>query len=63
MPVAQESSDEGLKAGAFVLKLLERLAQIDGLDMPEEPEQVDFEELARRVEAVSPVLMARLRKV
>ena len=63
LPVASEASDKGLRAGAFVLKVLEQLKGLDGLDLPEDKAQepVDFEELARRVGAVSPVLMARLK--
>ena len=62
----KETLDSGLKAGAFVLKLLERLARLDGLDATDDPEppkseKVDPLELARRVQVVSPVLMARLR--
>lgn len=62
----EEALEAGFKAGAFVLKVLERLARLDGLDAAEKKEltvaQVaDPAELARRVEAVSPALMARLR--
>ena len=62
----EEPLEAGLKAGAFVLKVLERLARLDGLDAAEKreltvTEMADPVELARRVRAVSPVLMARLR--
>ncbi len=66
-PVIDEDTLEaGLKAGGFVLKVLERLARIDGLDVAEKrevtlTETADPAELARRVRVVSPVLMARLR--
>lgn len=61
-----EPLEAGLKAGAFVLKVLERLARLDGLDAAEKREltvmkMADPVELARRVRAVSPVLTARLR--
>jgi len=60
-----EPFDAGLKAGAFVLKVLERLARLDALDTPERKEVkttklADPLELARRVEVVSPMLVARL---
>ena len=62
----EEPLEAGLKAGAYVLKVLERLARLDGLDAAEKrevtvTEMADPVELARRVRAVSPVLMARLR--
>ena len=64
--IEEEPLEAGLKAGAFVLKVLERLARIDGLDAVEKreltvTEMADPVELAKRVRAVSPVLMARLR--
>ena len=64
--IDEEPLEAGLKAGAFVLKVLERLARLDGLDAAEKrevtlTEVADPVELARRVRAVSPVLMARLR--
>lgn len=64
--IDEEPLEAGLKAGAFVLKVLERLARLDGLDAAEKRElsvtkMADPVELARRVRAVSPVLMARLR--
>jgi len=64
--IDEEPLEAGLKAGAFVLKVLERLARLDGLDAAEKREltvlkMADPVELARRVQAVSPVLMARLR--
>lgn len=67
-PVIDEAAmEDGLKAGAIVLKLLERLAKLDGLDAAEKREvtvrrTADPLELARRVQAVSPILMARLRQ-
>jgi len=65
-PNREKALDSGLKAGAFILKILERLARLDGLDAAdrEETPTNDFTdplELARRVQVVSPVLMARLR--
>ena len=62
----EEPFEAGLKAGAFVLKVLERLARLDGLDSGErtedaESDMVDPVELARRVQIVSPVLAARLQ--
>jgi len=66
-PVIDEDPLEaGLKAGAFVLKVLERLARLDGLDAAEKRELTvtdlaDPVELANRVRTVSPVLAARLR--
>ncbi|MCX6966949.1 MAG: hypothetical protein NTZ46_04065 [Verrucomicrobia bacterium] len=64
--IDEEPLEAGLKAGGFVLKVLERLARIDGLDAAEKreltvTETADPAELARRVRVVSPVLMARLR--
>ena len=67
-PVIEENAlEEGLKAGAIVLKLLERLAKLDGLDAAEKREvtvrrTADPLELARRVQTVSPILIARLRQ-
>ena len=63
--VDEEPFEAGLKAGAFVLKVLERLARLDGLDAVEKrevtvAEMADPVELARRVQVVSPVLTARL---
>ena len=65
--IDEEPLEAGLKAGALVLKLLERLSKLDGLDTEEKPEpvtgeRVDLVELARRVKTVSPVLAARLRQ-
>ncbi|MEI6562655.1 MAG: hypothetical protein WCO68_11355 [Verrucomicrobiota bacterium] len=64
--IDEEALEAGLKAGAYVLKVLERLARLDGLDAAEKREltagnAVDPVELARRVRAVSPMLMARLQ--
>ena len=64
--VDEEPLEAGFKAGAFVLKVLERLARLDGLDAAEKreltvAELADPVELAQRVKAVSPVLMERLR--
>lgn len=64
--IDEEPLEAGLKAAATVLKLLERLAKLDGLDAAEKreltvTEPADPEELARRVQAVSPLLIARLR--
>ena len=65
-PVIDEDPYEaGMKAGVFVLKVLERLARLDGLDAVEKREIAVSEtpdplELARRVQTVSPVLAARL---
>jgi len=63
--IDEEPFEAGLKAGAFVLKVLERLARLDGLDAAEKREAALVEpadplELARRVRAVSPVLAAKL---
>ncbi len=63
--IDEEPLEAGLKAGAFVLKVLERLAKLDGLDAAEKrevtlTETADPLELARRVQAVSPVLAGRL---
>lgn len=65
--IDEETLETGLKAGAFVLKVVERLARLDGLDVMDTGEMpfselADPEELARRVQAVSPVLSARLRQ-
>lgn len=62
----EEPVETGLKAGAFVLKVLERLARLDGLDAAEKrevtlTEVADPLELARRVEAISPLLAERLK--
>ena len=64
--IDEEPLEAGLKAGAYVLKVLERLAHLDGLDAAEKREltvkkMADPVELARRVRVVSPILMARLR--
>jgi len=64
--IDEEPFEAGLKAGAYVIKVLERLAQLDGLDAAEKREltvtkTADPLELARRVQAVSPILMARLQ--
>lgn len=64
--IDEEPLEAGFKAGAFVLKVLERLARLDGLDAAEMreltvAELADPVELAKRVKAVSPVLMGRLR--
>ncbi|HWL54717.1 MAG TPA: hypothetical protein VNQ90_19910 [Chthoniobacteraceae bacterium] len=63
--IEEEAFETGLKAGAFVLKVLERLARLDGVDAAEKREMVVSEfadplELARRVRAISPLLTARL---
>lgn len=63
--IEEEALETGLKAGAFVLKVLERLARLDGIDAAEKREMVVSEfadplELARRVRAISPLLTARL---
>lgn len=65
--IEEEPFEAGLKAGAFVLKVLERMARLDGLDAVERrevtvSEMADPVELARRVQVVSPVLAARLRE-
>lgn len=62
--IDEEPFEAGLKAGAFVLKVLERLARLDGLDAAEKREVMLTEladplELARRVKAVSPILAGR----
>ena len=68
-PVIDDDPFEaGLKAGGFVLKVLERLARLDGLDSSEKhdpgaSEMADPVELARRVQVVSPVLAARLEGI
>lgn len=64
--IDEEPLEAALKAGAFILKLLERLSRLDGLDAPEKQDitlskMADPVELARRVRIVSPILMARLR--
>ena len=65
-PIRKEDQmEEGLKAGAFVLKVLERLARLDGFDKTDLGEQTDRHwanpsELAQRVQVASPVLLARL---
>ena len=64
--IDEEPLEAGLKAGAYVIKVLERLARLDGLDAAEKQEltvtkMADPVELARRVRAVSPILMARLQ--
>lgn len=64
--IDEEPLEAGLKAAALVLKLLERLARLDGLDAAEKreltvTEWADPAELARRVRVVSPLLMARLQ--
>lgn len=64
--IDEEPLEAGLKAGSLVLKVLERLARLDGLDVVEKreptlPEVADPVELARRVRVVSPLLVARLR--
>lgn len=64
--IDEEPLEAGFKAGTFVLKVLERLARLDGLDAAEKreltvAELADPVELAKRVKAVSPVLMDRLR--
>jgi hypothetical protein len=65
--IEEEAFESGLKAGAFGLKLLERLSKRDGLDAddaaaasPKGRTTADPVELARRVEAVSPLLAAKL---
>ena len=66
-PVIDEDPFEaGLKAGAFVLKVLERLARLDGLDAAEKKEitlgdnRATPLELAERVKAVTPLLQRRV---
>jgi len=64
--IDEEPLEAGFKAGAFILKVLERLARLDGLDAAEKreltvAELADPVELAKRVKAVSPVLAERLR--
>ena len=64
--IDEEPLEAGLKAGAYVMKVLERLARLDGLDVAEKrevtvAEVADPVARARRVRVVSPVLMARLR--
>jgi hypothetical protein len=64
--IDEEPLEAGLKAAGLVLKLLERLARLDGLDAAEKreltlTEMADPVELARRVHTVSPLLIARLR--
>jgi len=63
--IDEEPLEAALKAGAFILKLLERLSRLDGLDAPEKQDSAlskmaDPVELARRVRIVSPILIARL---
>jgi len=65
--IDEEAFESGLKAGAFVIKVLERLARLDGLDAAEKKEVTVSEfadplELARRIRVVSPVLLARLEQ-
>jgi len=64
--IDEEPLEAALKAGAFILKLLERLSRLDGLDASEKQDitlskMADPVELARRVRIVSPILMARLQ--
>ena len=59
--IDEEPFEAGLKAGAFVLKVLERLARLDGLDAVETKEPsvkrfADPVELAERIKSVSPLL-------
>ncbi len=63
--IDDEPFEAGLKAGAFVLKLLERLGKLDGLDTDEEPPEervkpIDPVELARRVRTLAPILAAKM---
>ena len=65
--IEDDAFDAGLKAGAFVLKVLERLARLDGLDAAEKrevtlTETADPLELAKRIEQVSPILARRLEE-
>lgn len=65
--IEDDAFDAGLKAGAFVLKVLERLARLDGLDAAEKrevtlSETADPLELAKRIEQVSPILARRLEE-
>lgn len=65
--IEDNAFDAGLKAGAFVLKVLERLARLDGLDAAEKrevtlTETADPLELAKRIEQVSPILARRLEE-
>jgi len=61
----EEPLEMGLKVGAFVLKVMERWARLDGLDAAEKrdvsvSEVADPAEVARRIEAVRPQLMQQL---
>ena len=61
----EEPLEMGLKVGAFVLKVMERWARLDGLDASEKrdvsvSDVADPEEVARRVEAVRPQLVQQL---
>ncbi len=63
--VEADDFDAGLKASALVLKVLERLSRLDGLDAAEKREtapakSVSHGELARRVQLTLPILSARL---
>jgi len=63
--IDEEPLEAALKAGAFILKVLERLARLDGLDAAEKrevtlTEPADPMELARRVRLVAPLLAGRL---
>lgn len=63
--VEEEAFETGLKAGVFVIRVLERLARLDGLDAAERKEVevsglADPLELVQRVRTVSPLLAARL---
>ena len=55
----EEPLDMGLKAGVFVLKVMEQMLRLDGAEVAEQEgarELADPAELARRVEAVLPLL-------
>lgn len=61
----EEPLEMGLKVGAFVLKVMERWARLDGLDAAEKrdvsvSEVADPAEVARRIEAVRPQLVQQL---
>lgn len=70
LPVASDPAEaQAEKAVGLALKIMERQAALDGLDLKggkpgEELEAVHFadpQELAERIKTVSPILMARLR--
>lgn len=64
-PVLDEEPVEmGLKVGAFVLKVMERWARLDGLDAAEKvavtAEVAGPQEVARRIAAVRPLLVQQM---